>query len=101
MEQTPRKILQEKLKRKTSARRNAKNNNIPPQPPSENMDFSSMINQVQSILQKNPDMVQKVNTCMKSILSNKDLMNSLSSQIQTLDTSASNVSNGALSEDKQ
>ena len=89
--ETQKQALRRKLQRKASARKR----NVNKEEQAIPNDFGTMINQVQSILQKNPDMVQKVNSCMKNILSNEEFMKNLSSQMssmgitQTLDSSTS------------
>lgn len=42
----------------------------------------NMLNQVNQMLKQNPDMVKKVSKCVNSIFENKDLMNSLVSEIE-------------------
>ena len=41
-----------------------------------------MLAQVNEILKKNPDMVQKVNRCVSSIIDNSDIMSKISSEIK-------------------
>jgi hypothetical protein len=68
----------------------------------EDTDIFQMISQVQNILRTNPEMVSKVSNCVNSLMSNSDIMNQLSSQIQniqsqTLETSTSGVNEEAVS----
>ena len=42
----------------------------------------NMLNQVNQMLKSNPNMVKKVSKCVNSIFENKDLMNSLVSEIE-------------------
>ena len=43
----------------------------------------TMLNQVNKMLKQNPNMVKKVSKCVNSIFENKELMESLVSEIQT------------------
>ena len=102
MEKSPKQLLREKIKQKRNNRKSKGNDPID-SIPKDPMDFAAMINQVQSILQTNPDMVKKVNSCMKNILSNGELMKSISSQIgnQTLSNNVSESSEEATSNDSK
>ena len=42
-----------------------------------------MLNQVNKMLKKNPQMIKKVSKCVNSIFENKDLMSSLVSEIES------------------
>ena len=42
-----------------------------------------MLNQVNKMLKKNPQMIKKVSKCVNSIFENKELMSSLVSEIET------------------
>ena len=42
-----------------------------------------MLNKVSEILKKDPAMIQKVNKCVSQLIDNKDLMSSLTKEIQT------------------
>jgi hypothetical protein len=42
-----------------------------------------MLNQVNKMLKKNPEMIKKVSKCVNSIFENKELMSSLVSEIET------------------
>ncbi len=94
LEKTPKQILREKLKKKREDRG---------QRSLKDLDFDSsnifnMLNQVNGILKNNPEMVKKVNSCVKNIMSNSTLMDKLTSEIssaqlddpdQTLESSTS------------
>ena len=45
--------------------------------------LNDMMNQVNEMLKKNPDMVKKVSKCVNSIFENESLMNNLVSEINT------------------
>ena len=69
----------------------------------EEGDIFSMIQQVQSVLKNNPEMVAKVSSCVNSLMSNPDIMNKLTSQVsgqfssQTLQSNSSGESSRAVS----
>ena len=61
----------------------------------EEPDIFHMISQVQKILKSNPELVNKVSSCVNNLLGNEEMMKQLNQQIQkesdsqTLDTSTS------------
>jgi hypothetical protein len=87
MEQRPqssRDRLKKKLKDKKEQR---SKNTVPgqqiPIPDLENEnDIFSMISQVQNMLKTNPGLVSKVSNCVSSLMSNSDIMQKLSTQIE-------------------
>jgi len=60
----------------------------------------NMINQVNKILKQNPNMVKKVSSCVNNIFENKDLLNSIVSQIEK-EVPVGNNENGSESEDSE
>ena len=46
-------------------------------------DVFDMISQVQSMLKNNPEMVNKVSSCLNSLMGNKDMMDKLTQEIQS------------------
>jgi hypothetical protein len=65
-------------------KKNNKNNKKKPEPePTQNEnDILGMLNQVNELLRTNPDMVARVSKCVSSIMENKDIMDTLASEIQ-------------------
>ena len=62
----------------------------------ESADIVSMMNKVNKILQKNPQMVQQISKCVSNVMGNKELMESLTSQLgQTLPSSSEGESKDA------
>ena len=59
-----------------------KNNKKKPEPTQNENDILGMLNQVNELLRTNPDMVAKVSKCVSSIMENKDIMDTLASEIQ-------------------
>ena len=59
-----------------------KKKGLPPPPPDDDNNIFNMLNQVNAILKKNPELVSKVNKCVSNIIENKDLMTKLTTEIQ-------------------
>jgi len=54
-----------------------------PEPEQEqDVDIFKMISQVQSILKTNPELVNKVSSCVNSLMTNPEIMQQLSKQIE-------------------
>ena len=49
----------------------------------ENADIFKMMEHVNKILKSNPQMVQQISKCVSNVMSNKDLMESISSELET------------------
>jgi alkyl sulfatase BDS1-like metallo-beta-lactamase superfamily hydrolase len=64
-----------RLKKKLQKQRNET------EEPTENQDLFSMLNDVNKILKKNPDIVKKVSKCVNDIMGNKELLETLTKQI--------------------
>jgi len=78
MDTTTKERLRKKLKNKKEQRSGKLN--------TEKVDednLFNMLNQVNKMLKENPQMVKKVSKCVNSIFENKDLMNSLVSEIES------------------
>jgi len=71
----------EKLKEKLRKKRAARKNKETPEPFNGETDILKMMDQVNSILRTNPQMVQQISKCVSSVMSNKDLMDSLTGQL--------------------
>ena len=72
--------LHKKLAKKRSARsKRSANLEID----EEGNDVFDMINQVQSMLKSNPEMINKVSSCLNSLMGNKDMMDKLTQEIQS------------------
>lgn len=88
--------LQKKLRKKKG---------LPEKEPENEVNILEMMSQVKSILKTNPELVNKVSNCVSSLMSNSDIMNQLSSEIeratqsQTLTKSSSGVEETALSKE--
>ena len=90
--------LKKKLKDKKAQRTGESTNNL--NNLEDDTDIFSMINQVQSILKNNPEMVSKVSSCVNSLMANPEIMEKLHSQIghassQTLQSNSSGESSQA------
>jgi tryptophanyl-tRNA synthetase len=72
--------LRKKLKNKKESRTGKKDTS--PETVDEDNLFN-MLNQVNQMLKQNPNMVKKVSKCVNSIFENKDLMQSLVSEIES------------------
>ena len=85
MENSTLKENKEKLKANLRKKRNARS--ARPSRPTEIPDFNGnildMMEQVNSILKTNPQMVQQISKAVSSVMNNKDLMESLSGQLET------------------
>jgi hypothetical protein len=73
--------LRQKLKKKQQKRQNVPCEPEPDQEP-ENLDFAKMMEQVNTILKTNPQMVKQINKCVNSVMGNKDLMTSLVNEVK-------------------
>ena len=67
--------LKKKLKNKKESRAGKSTEKI------DEDNLFTMLNQVNKMLKENPNMVKKVSKCVNSIFENKDLMNTLKSEI--------------------
>ena len=66
----------------------------------EGADIVSMMNKVNKILQKNPQMVQQISKCVSNVMGNKELMESLTTQFsQTLPSSSDAESKDAVAKE--
>ena len=87
MENSTLKENKEKLKANLRKKRNARS--ARPSRPTEIPDLSEsgnildMMERVNSILKTNPQMVQQISKAVSSVMNNKDLMESLSGQLET------------------
>ncbi len=85
MENSTLKENKEKLKANLRKKRNARS--ARPSRPTEVPDFDGnildMMDRVNSILKTNPQMVQQISKAVSSVMNNKDLMESLSGQLET------------------
>jgi len=82
MESTTKDRLRKKINNKKN-KRNGKESGSSEDPEKLNEDsLFTMLNQVNQMLKSNPNMVKKVSKCVNSIFENKDLMNSLVSEIE-------------------
>jgi len=50
--------------------------------PQEDVDIFKMISEVQKILKTNPELVNKVSNCVNSLMTNSEIMQQLSTQIE-------------------
>jgi hypothetical protein len=78
--------LMETNRTKERLRKKLKNKNPSTVDGSDKIDednLFTMLNQVNKMLKQNPNMVKKVSKCVNSIFENKELMESLVSEIQT------------------
>lgn len=71
--------VRDRLKKKSKKKNGSSGTSEPVEP--EN-DIFQMMNQVSKLLQQNPEIVNKVNKMVSGIMSNKELIESLSSQLQ-------------------
>ena len=85
MENSTLKENKEKLKANLRKKRNARS--ARPSRPTEVPEFDGnildMMDRVNSILKTNPQMVQQISKAVSSVMNNKDLMESLSGQLET------------------
>jgi hypothetical protein len=72
--------LKAKLKKKREERKGAQV--PPPDPFNGETDFMSMMDNVNKILRTNPQMVQQISKCVSNVMGNKDLMESLTGQLE-------------------
>jgi len=73
--------LHKKLRNKREQRRN--NRQTPPLPSIDTeQDFFKMMENVNKILKTNPQMIQQISNCMSNVLGNKDLMNTITGQLE-------------------
>jgi len=74
--------LREKLRNKRTERK--KNVITEPTEPvlNENSDIFKMMEHVNKILKSNPQMVEQISKCVSNVMSNKDLMESISSELE-------------------
>ena len=77
----------EKLKEKLRKKRQEKRKNGGNVPPNDifngETDIMKMMENVNKILKTNPQMVQQISKAVSSVMNNKDLMESLSGQLET------------------
>ena len=87
----PQQKLKAKLREKTARRKpkskeSASENVVP-----DDLNLMQMMERVQEMLKSNPQMMQQINTCVSNVMNNKELMESLASQVQTqVQTNSSN-----------
>jgi predicted transcriptional regulator len=63
----------------------------------EGTDIVSMMRQVNKILQTNPQMVKQISKCVSNVMENKEIMESLTSQLnQTLPSNSEGESSAAV-----
>ena len=80
----------EKLKKKLRSQRNkrmaGRSNEIPDDP----SNILNMMDQVNRMLKTNPELIKQVNKCVKSVMNDKTLMDSITGKIQgqTVDTTS-------------
>jgi len=88
----PQQKLKAKLREK-SARRKPKTKDAPPQNvlPGD-LNLMQMMEKVQEMLKTNPQMMQQINTCVSNVMGNKELMESLTSQVHSQTSSSSSLS---------
>ena len=98
MENNPTK---ERLKKRLKKQKEAKGIKEPPQ---QDTDLLNMISQVQKMLKTNPELVNKVSSCVNNLMGNQELMEKLNKEFeketvhsQTLDTSKSGDNSDAVS----
>ena len=91
----------ERLKKRLNKRNEAKG--IPTEP-QEDQDLLNMISQVQKMLKTNPELVNKVSSCVNNLMGNQELMEKLNKEFeketthsQTLDKSKSGDNSDAVS----
>jgi hypothetical protein len=68
----------ERLRKKLQKKSKKVNNDVNDE---SETDLFKMLNDVNKMLKENPNMVKKVSKCVNSIFENKDLMNTLASEI--------------------
>jgi hypothetical protein len=74
--------LRQKLKKKQQKRQNVRPEPEPePDPEPANLDFAKMMEQVNTILKTNPQMVSQISKCVSNVMGNKDLMASLVNEV--------------------
>jgi hypothetical protein len=76
MENSPTK---ERLKKRLKKRKEEKGIKDDPQ---QDNDLLTMISQVQKMLKTNPELVNKVSSCVNNLMGNKELINSLNQEFQ-------------------
>ena len=76
MDNTP---VRDRLKKKLKKKKASEGVEIPED---TDGDIFKMISQVQSVLKKNPALVNKVSNCVNSLMTNPELMRQLSSQFE-------------------
>jgi hypothetical protein len=74
------KPVRDRLKKKLKKKKAAEGIEITEE--QDDTDLFKMISQVQSVLKKNPALVNKVSKCVNSLMTNPEIMNQLSSQFQ-------------------
>lgn len=83
------KVALKKLLREKRKAKRQNNGNIPFIPSAgtgSELDFTSMMQQMTTLLKNNPDMVKQVNTCVNKIMKDPELINKLTSQINSVNT---------------
>ena len=75
-------LLREKIKKKRQQRTSPKPPEIPLFDGGET-DIVKMMDQVNKILQTNPQMVQQISKCVSNVMGNKELMESLAGQLNS------------------
>ena len=74
--------LREKLRKKKESRKNAQQPMAPEDLFNGETDILAMMNRVNTILKTNPQMVQQISKCVSNVMNNRDLMSSLSKQVE-------------------
>lgn len=72
----------ERLKKRLKKQKEAKGIKDEPTKPQEDNDLLKMISQVQKMLKTNPELVNKVSSCVNNLMGNKELINSLNQEFQ-------------------
>jgi hypothetical protein len=82
MESTTKERLRKKINNKKNKRAGKESGRSEDPEKMDEDSLFNMLNQVNQMLKSNPNMVKKVSKCVNSIFENKDLMNSLVSEIE-------------------
>lgn len=73
-----------KLRAKLNKKRDARKNGVTQDDPfNGEMDLMKMMESVNKILKSQPQMVQKISKCVSNVMNNKELMDSLATQLES------------------
>ena len=89
-------IRAKSARRKPKSKESSSETSIP-----QDMDLMSMLENVNKMLKTNPQMLQQINKCVSTVMENKDLMESIKSQVQTNDINSVAESLDALSNESK